>query len=124
MALAVERVAVLKIPNGANVSNVFKTHITTGDAVTIIVMGPASLPESVKWQVTDDPDAVFGATVWRDLKDINGTLIPVPAAAEARIYTNQLASAMGYRLTTIGGGNVAGDRSFVLTKQFVLHPHF
>lgn len=130
MALFETRIGQLKIPNGATDSNVFTAHLHYGDAVVIVIYGPASLPETITLQVTDEPDPANPAftnpngasPVWLPLKDVAGTAIPLPGAGEARVYTNQLQGTMAFRAHT--GGAVAGDRVWIVSKQVVAHVGF
>jgi len=130
MALFEARIGQLKIPSGAAVSNSFTAHLHYGDAVAIIIYGPVSLPETITLQVTDEEDPANpkftnpnGASpIWLPLKDVAGTAIALPGAGEARTYPSQLQAAMAFRASS--GGNVAGDRVWIVSKQVVAHVGF
>lgn len=122
MALFEARIGALKIANGQTDSPAFTAHLHYGDAVAIVIYGPAVLAETITLQVTDDPDATFGTTVWLPLKDVAGTAIALPGAGEARVYPSQLQASMAFRAHS--GGAVAADRIWIVSKQIVAHVGF
>lgn len=93
------------IPNGETTSNVIPREVF-GDASSITLYAPATLPETTEFEVADQ-DGNY--TTWSDgSSDIAG-----PAAGKARVYTNF--DFYGFRL--VANGAVAAERTFKMTKK-------
>lgn len=117
--LAVARIGKITIPNGTAVSNVIKARECYEDAEEILLEGPAALDaHTYVLEVTDDADAIFGATVWRAFQSGSPAAdVAPPAAAKSIAYASGLLSADAFRIRDTSG-NVAADRIWIATKQY------
>lgn len=95
----------LVIASGGTTSRWVSTETETADAVLIGIQAPATLPEGITFQVSDDQSTV--AVIENDSGDVSG-----PAAGRYREYDN--ISARYWRL--LANGAVGGDRTFKLKK--------
>lgn len=106
----VNRVAVT-IPNGTTTSNVLQAWNTYGGSAGIIIYSPATLPETVRIQVS--PNNVD----WFDLQDGSPLAdVTVPSGGKAIFYDRLVLSA-AFRL--VAGANVGGTRTFFVSFQAI-----
>ena len=110
---AVAKVLSLTIPNGSANSNALSANDDYGDAVALGLISPATLDggHTYKFQVSLDGTNFFDLQVGNPLADEI-----VPAVSNATVYYNLIV--WPYFRIVDATGNVAGDRTFLVCKQY------
>jgi len=112
------RLPSLTIPNGANVSNILSAAQAIQDNYLVSLYAPASLGTdsafTFKIQVAFEAEPT-ASSVWSDLHDSAGVVIPAPNQGTARVYA-ELAAVGGFRIKS--SSNVTADRSWEAGKAW------
>ena len=98
----------LTIPAGQTTSNVARAWETYGNSAGLIIQSPATLPETVTIQVSNDNGASWGA--FQDGSPLAD--VTTPAAGKAAVY-DRLAIAQQFRL--VAGAAAGGNRVFSIS---------
>ncbi len=110
----VNRVTVT-IANGATASNVISSWNTYGGSAGIMIYSPATLPETVKIEVSADTSST--PTNWRNLQD--GAVLAdltVPAANKAQYYERLV---LANHVRFVSTAAVGAERNFSITFQAI-----
>jgi len=106
----------ITIPNGTAVSALVRGVYMYHDAVGLMFYSPATLPESVYFEINQDENATETSTGWVALQSYaSGALanVVLPAAGCAQVYQEVVFSGC-FRLRSTT--NVAADRVFTANK--------
>jgi hypothetical protein len=109
-------IAPLVILSGAQNSNVYNGLHVFSDSKSITIYSPATVAETIELWVNPDPEATAAGSGWVNLTTDGTTNITVPVASKARSYDISSVGAFKLRAT----GAVAADRTFKVTKNFVV----